>query len=405
MSGRSAIMPGGPFLGGCLRILKAGAVIVALAAGLPGGLVAAATWQDWAQKGNQAYQRRDLAGAVHDYFEAARLQSGNASLIYNVGACEYLLGRTATAMAWAELSLARNPGAAGTALLLARLGAPKALIDGQKALQAGQWDAAGAAMAQAVQAAPRSGLAWRGLALARAKAGRAQEADAALARATLLDPRNLDLAGVRRAVQLAVEDYLSTRDPAAFRTRRGVRRFREGDLKGAAQDFEAAARLDPGDAQAWYHLALARWKLDDGPGTQAALQRSLALDPSLVGARYLRAAYLQRSGQTEAAREDLTRLVALGDAHGYGSLAWQALGQIPVAGAGGWHAYLRLLGGPSAATTDNGVSDSAQSSNNSQDYLRLSYDLMPGAGPAAGRGLGLGPALSQRRADPGLAFG
>jgi tetratricopeptide (TPR) repeat protein len=337
------------------------------------------SWQDWVRAGNQAYRKHALADAAQDYFQAARLEPSNALLLYDVGACEYLLGRSATAKAWGELSLARNPDPKATAQLLALVGDPPELVEGQKALRDKRWDVARAQMLVAVAKAPRDGLAWRGLALACARLGQAHAADQSLDQATALEPRCYDLPGVRQVVLEAVEDYLRIRDPAAYHTRRGVRLFREGDLAGARRDFEAVTALSPGDAQAWYHLAVACWKLQDGPATKVALERCLALDPGLVGALLLRAAYLRRAGQDEAARKDLVRLVTLGNANGYGPLAYQALSQLQTsAQSGGWHAYLRLLGGPTLSTTNNGVSSTTAASWNSQDYLRLDYDFVVG---------------------------
>jgi len=354
-------------------------LLACLACALGGRLAADPAHDALVHAGNLAYLRHDLAAAAKDYFEAARLDRSDAGSFYGVAACEYLLGRTTTARVWTELSLARDPAASHTKILLQRLGGPPELPTAQQALDEGRWADARDLFTKSVQAVNGSGLAWRGLALAEARLGEVEQATEALKRAQALDLRCLDLPPVAKAVDQATDSFLQAADPFSFHTRRGVRRFREGDAAGAAADFAQACALQAGDAQAWYHLALARFRLNDGPGTLQALQRCLALDPGHPGALFLQASYLSRSGQAEQARQALAALASQPDARGFGALAGRALSELPPPGADGLHAYVHLLEGPQWATTNNGVSNTTQPSAAGQDYLHLSW-----AGGSAG---------------------
>jgi hypothetical protein len=163
-----------------------------------------------------------------------------------------------------------------------------------------------------------------------------------------------------------------------------VRSFRSGDFLQAEAEFSEVCRLAPGKAQNWFHLALARFRLQEWIGTRDALRRCLDLEPGHPGARFLQAQYMLRAGQREEACRTLDALAALGDAQGYGALAGRSLAGLSTpAGRGGWHAYLRLLSGPQFSVGNNGLSDTAAYCWQDQDYLRLSYDWAA-AGPHPG---------------------
>ena len=323
---------------------------------------------------NQAYQRRDIRAASRAYFQAATARPWDPTALYGVALCAYLLAQPEVARAWGELSLARDPSAPQTGALLLHLGDPPELIRAEQALKAGQTAYALPLFQRVTAVRPNDALGWMGYAECLARQGDAQHATAALRRAETLDPHNLDLPALRRVLDASVEDYLKAADPPSYYTRRGVRLFRAGDWPGAEQCFAQACRLRPDQAQYWYHLALVRFKLQNPTGTLEALQRCLALDPQLPGALYLKAKYLARAGQTAAAGEALAALAAQGDAQGFGPLAGRALAELAPAAGKGWHAYLRLAAGPQRADGNDGLSATAQSSWQSQDYLHLSYD-------------------------------
>jgi curved DNA-binding protein CbpA len=70
---------------------------------------------------------------------------------------------------------------------------------------------------------------------------------------------------------------------------RGVKAYREKDYREAAQNFDRATREDPGNGQAWHHLARA---LSHQPRFQAraaaAIQKACELEP--MNATYLKLA-------------------------------------------------------------------------------------------------------------------
>jgi tetratricopeptide (TPR) repeat protein len=75
------------------------------------------------------------------------------------------------------------------------------------------------------------------------------------------------LAAYDRAVRAAPSDYRPVLN-------RGNVRFQEGDFAQAIRDYQAAAERAPGEAEAYYNLALARAELYDFNGQMEALQRA-----------------------------------------------------------------------------------------------------------------------------------
>lgn len=73
----------------------------------------------------------------------------------------------------------------------------------------------------------------------------------------------------------------SDRNLAIAATDNGVRRFNEGQLDGAVERFEAAIKLDPHYAPAYYHLSLALRKKGRAAAAQEARRKAEQLDPKL----------------------------------------------------------------------------------------------------------------------------
>lgn len=83
---------------------------------------------------------------------------------------------------------------------------------------------------------------------------------------------------------------------------RGVKAYKEGNHREAADNFDRATKADPGNAKAWHSLALAcsqdaRWR----PQAQAAIVKACELEPMKV--IYLKAAgrIFQASGVSDKA--------------------------------------------------------------------------------------------------------
>ncbi len=81
--------------------------------------------------------------------------------------------------------------------------------------------------------------------------------------------------------------------------------------RDAEEAFAGAASLDGTDADAWYHLGVARANLDDLDGALAALDTSLGCNRNHPEALFARAVCLARLGKHEAAEESLLRALAL----------------------------------------------------------------------------------------------
>lgn len=83
---------------------------------------------------------------------------------------------------------------------------------------------------------------------------------------------------------------------------RGVRAFREKNFSSAAENFNQAARTEPANAKAWYHVALAcsneeRWLMQ----AVSAAERACELEP--LNGKYAKLAgrLNERTGKAEAA--------------------------------------------------------------------------------------------------------
>ncbi|MEI6501471.1 MAG: tetratricopeptide repeat protein, partial [Armatimonadota bacterium] len=67
----------------------------------------------------------------------------------------------------------------------------------------------------------------------------------------------------------------------------GVKLYQEGEYQQAATALEAATAADATLESAWYYLGLSRYKLQDYPGSLAALQKALELSPNRPGTRLM----------------------------------------------------------------------------------------------------------------------
>ena len=201
----------------------------------------------------------------------------------------------------AHLALAaafRHKGYHGEALReyrrAAALGAPESVIAralGELHLLLGTPDAACAPWARATALAPDDPTAWLGRAGAAQLAGRADEARAAYARV-------LALAGQDAPVAAFAQNGI------------GVLRWAAGDLAGAAEAFERAARA-PDVAAPRINLAAARAALGDTAGALALARDAARASPSCSGAWTLLGALLSDAGRPAEARGAFARALDL----------------------------------------------------------------------------------------------
>jgi len=125
------------------------------------------------------------------------------------------------------------------------------------ALQVGDYDAADAALKNALELAPNLIDAWCNQASLQAMRGDSAAAEITLQRALLLAPGH-----------------------AAALNNLGRLRHARGDHAGAAQDFSAALRNQPDYANGWLNLAAAQQALQDFIAAENSARRALVLAPN-----------------------------------------------------------------------------------------------------------------------------
>jgi Flp pilus assembly protein TadD len=89
---------------------------------------------------------------------------------------------------------------------------------------------------------------------------------------------------------------------ASKATAPGEQLFRSGKVREALASFERATPSQPGDADAWYWLAAARFETGRTGLAEAAVQKALAIDPSSAEAWVLYGCIAQDRGRYDDAR-------------------------------------------------------------------------------------------------------
>lgn len=94
---------------------------------------------------------------------------------------------------------------------------------------------------------------------------------------------------------------------------RGIRAYKEGNAIQAADNFNRATEAEPGNHQAWHHLALTcyqeeRWLSK----AQEAIEQAMELRPGHVPYVKLAARIYLKAGMTKEAQEYYNRLLNLG---------------------------------------------------------------------------------------------
>ncbi len=191
-----------------------------------------------------------------------------------------------------------------------------------QAIQAGQWQAAFDAAAEATRLDGTAFDAWRMLGIAAQQLGRGGDALQALQRAHALRPDDagtaLDLGGLwldagdaaRARPLLAHAAAHLPRDPRA-QFRLATAAYAQGDFDAAARGFEAAVGLQPDWMMAWNNLAAAHGRRRDYPAAIAAARNARALAPDQAAGHYALAALLSNRFDAASLREGLQ---AAGDA-------------------------------------------------------------------------------------------
>jgi putative thioredoxin len=147
----------------------------------------------------------------------------------------------------------------------------EALAQAKQAFESGDFDTAGAIYQQILQHDPAEARALAGVAQCLLKAGRAEEAAAALEAVPAEQANNPEITAVRTAIELAAQSADA----------------------GDTADLEARVAAKPGDHQARFDLAGARYAADDAAGAIEALLELFRRD---------------RNWDDEAARKQLLKI-------------------------------------------------------------------------------------------------
>lgn len=94
---------------------------------------------------------------------------------------------------------------------------------------------------------------------------------------------------------------------------RGIKAYKQGTYIQAADNFDRATRAEPGNPQAWHHLALTcyqeeRWL----PKAQEAIEQAIKIKPNHTAYVKLAAKIFAKSGMTPRAKEYYNELLRLG---------------------------------------------------------------------------------------------
>ncbi len=197
---------------------------------------------------------------------------------------------------------------------------------GLAALGAGHTERAATTLETALQERPEDVDCLYALAETYLKQDRLMDAAGLLAKAQKLAPQRADvlllLAQVSQHLEFyedaaaAYTRYLKLKpEDAAARRERGMALACAGQFSGALADLGWYVRTHPRDAIGFYELAVAEHAGDRAKGL-AALDRALALDPSMAQAHYTRAVFNIEDQKPAAAIDDL-RLVVEHDPANY----------------------------------------------------------------------------------------
>jgi tetratricopeptide (TPR) repeat protein len=226
-----------------------------------------------------------MGEALVEFQLAAKLAPDNPKPPLQLGVVLNLMGRRADARPWLEKAVASQPYSADPLIAIGYLEE----LDGRLPQALARYD-----QALALDNQTAAGHLFRGALLR--KMGREKDADAALKRAAELVPRNA-LPLQRFARQLAemghadlaqpLFEMLVQTSPEVAAGHAGLANcyLLAGENARAVNEYVAAVRLAPEEAQYHYLLGCAYGGLGDYAGARAAWERTLQLKPTHVQAR------------------------------------------------------------------------------------------------------------------------
>jgi tetratricopeptide (TPR) repeat protein len=283
----------------------------------------------WFEQGNDALRKGNATDAVRDFQEFLRLQPGSAEGYFNLGLALQSASRLDESLTALRKAASLQPGLHGVRL-----------FTGIVNYKLNHLSAAHDDLVSETRLEPKNAAGWMWLGVVELAQDHAEAAAAALDKAAVLDPTNMDVLYHRARAHLLiskasyaamfklnpdswrVHEVLGQADAEAFRTDDAISEFRlalrtaphepglneelgdacwtAGNLQEADDAYSEEIKVDSANAVALYKLGSLRVTRDDAAGGVPLLERALALDPTISDAHY----YLGK-GDAALGKDDL----------------------------------------------------------------------------------------------------
>jgi tetratricopeptide (TPR) repeat protein len=283
----------------------------------------------WFEQGNEALRKGNATDAVRDFQEFLRLQPSSAEGYFNLGLAFQSAGQLNESLAALHKASSLQPGLHGMRL-----------FTGIVNYKLNHLSVAHDDLVSETRLEPKNAAGWMWLGVVELAQNRADAAAAALDKAAVLDPNNLDILYHRARAHLLiskasyaamfklspdswrVHEVLGQADAEAFRTDDAISEFRlalrtaphepglneelgdacwtAGNLQDADGAYSEEIKIDSANAVALYKLGSLRVTRDDAARGVPLLERALALDPTISDAHY----YLGK-GDAAVGKDDL----------------------------------------------------------------------------------------------------
>jgi tetratricopeptide (TPR) repeat protein len=283
----------------------------------------------WFEQGNDAIRKGNATDAVRDFREFLRLQPGSAEGYFNLGLALQSAGQLDESLTALRKAASLQPGLHGVRL-----------FTGIVNYKLNHLSSAYEDLVSETRFEPRNAAGWMWLGVVELAQDHADAAAAALDKAAVLDPTNLDILYHRARAHLLiskatyaamfkinpdswrVHEMLGQADAEAFRTDDAISEFQlalrtaphepglneelgdacwtQGNLQDADDAYSKEIKIDSANAIALYKLGSLRVTRGDAAGGVPLLGRALALDPTISDAHY----YLGK-GEVALGKDDL----------------------------------------------------------------------------------------------------
>jgi tetratricopeptide (TPR) repeat protein len=267
------------------------------------------------EQGNDALRKGNATEAVRYFQEFLRLQPGSAEGYFNLGLALQSAGKLEESLTALRKAASLQPGLRGVRL-----------FSGIVNYKLNRLSAAHDDLVSETRLEPRNAAGWMWLGVVELAQNHADAAAAALDKAVVLDPDNLDILYHRARAHLLiskasyaamfklspdswrVHEVLGQADAEAFRTDDAISEFRlalrtaphepglneelgdacwtAGKLQEADDAYSEEIKIDSANAIAIYKLGSLLVTRDDAASGVPLLERALALDPTISDAHY-----------------------------------------------------------------------------------------------------------------------